>query len=365
MGVTLEIRGGPLAGKVIAVTTGQSVTVGRAPGRAEVALPQDTFLSGLHFAVECSASGCRVVDRKSSNGTFLNGARIQDAMLADGDEIKAGQTIFAVRILSDEKLSGLMSSQSATAPPSAKVSDPASPPGRRAPAKAQSDSPSSGGGPAARRTGQRVAPDAPAAPRVNSDLPADPPAREVAIPAVPASSPMPAASANASVGAKAEDQRVSNRVASAARSAAGGKFAVAMMGWSFRAVPAKWQVQEGLGLQSEEGEFPSSMAATQESLGGITLQQFVEFQINMLKGYLRDAKMEPVLPPRVGGAEESMAVDVRHKTKDGRELVYRRIYARSGGAVGVLTITALAGEMEQVLQRLRPALDGAEFQENK
>src|SRR5271157_3124247 len=104
MGVLLEISAGPFAGKKIAVVTGQTVTFGRGTGRAEFALPHDTFMSGVHFAVECGPSGCRVQDRKSSNGTFLNGGRIQDAMLANGDEIKGGGTIFAVKIVPDAKI---------------------------------------------------------------------------------------------------------------------------------------------------------------------------------------------------------------------------------------------------------------------
>jgi hypothetical protein len=138
--------------------------------------------------------------------------------------------------------------------------------------------------------------------------------------------------------------------------------AFSVMGWSFPEAPAEWHVQEGFGLQqSGHEEFPSSVAATEEFLGGITLQQFVESQISMLRGYLRDPKIEPTMPPRVGGADESMAVDVRHSTKDGRELVYRRIYARSGSSVGVLTVTTLAADFPQVLQSLQPVLDGAAF----
>jgi hypothetical protein len=134
------------------------------------------------------------------------------------------------------------------------------------------------------------------------------------------------------------------------------------MGWSFPAAPPEWLVQEGFGLQQRgHEEFPSSVAATEELLGGITLPQFVESQISMLRAYLRDARIEPTMPPRVGGADESMAVDVRHSTKDGRELVYRRIYARSGTSVGVLTVTTLANEFPQVLQSLQPLLDGAAF----
>jgi len=134
------------------------------------------------------------------------------------------------------------------------------------------------------------------------------------------------------------------------------------MGWSFPRIPAKWQVQEGLGLQAQEGDFPSSLAATQESLGGITLPEFVEFQINMLKNYLRDPAIEPVVPLRISGGEETLALDVRHKTKDGKELVYRRIYARNANAVGVLTVTALASELPQVMENLAPALNGVSFQ---
>jgi hypothetical protein len=135
------------------------------------------------------------------------------------------------------------------------------------------------------------------------------------------------------------------------------------MGWSFPAAPAEWQVQEGFGLQrAGQGEFPSSVAVTEEMLGGITLQQFVESQISMLRGYLRDPKIEATMPPQVDGADESMGMDVRHSTKDGRELAYRHIYARSGSSVGVLTVTTLASEFPQVLESLQPLLDGAAFQ---
>jgi hypothetical protein len=135
------------------------------------------------------------------------------------------------------------------------------------------------------------------------------------------------------------------------------------MGWSFFATPEQWQIQEEFGLQhAAEGEFPSSVVATQEHLGGISLQQFVESQISMLRQYLREPKIEPAMPPQIAGAEETMAVDVRHSTKDGKELVYRRIYARSGSSVGVLTVTTLASDLPQVLKTLQPLLDTAAFE---
>src|SRR5580704_3992639 len=126
MGVILEVKSGPLAGQKIALLTGHTLLVGRAAGRAQFAFPDDTFMSGVHFAVECAPQGCRVQDRKSSNGTFLNGARVADAMLANGDEIKGGQTIFTVKIVADAKLAALLPPQEIV-PPSGSQQQPIAP----------------------------------------------------------------------------------------------------------------------------------------------------------------------------------------------------------------------------------------------
>jgi FHA domain len=451
MGVILEIREGPMAGKVIGLKTGETVTVGRAAGRAQFALPHDTFMSGVHFAVECGPSGCRVQDRKSSNGTFLNGARIQDAMLANGDEIKSGQTIFAVKIVADAKLASLMPPQEVALPAASQPRPPASEP---APPSIPGQRPSVSE-PAARSSSEqrpRAAEPVPAPARFEEEPKDEPPrgAPEVQPPGSPFAAPEPPSPVMraADLGEEAADSRPARDAAvepaarkssevpglpaqdlppgreppgksalppveepphlraipsppavggqppragenlpavgaNRAKSPRGGeppagvapyiaeKFAerpglrgaaFSVMGWSFPAAPAEWQVQEGFGLQQSGHEgFPSSVAATEELLGGITLQQFVESQISMLRGYLRDPKIEPTMPPRVGGADESMAMDVRHSTKDGRELVYRRIYARSGSSVGVLTVTTLAADLPKVLQTLQPLLDGAAF----
>lgn len=101
MEVILEIQTGPRAGETIVIKDGQTVTVGRA-SIADFALPQDTFLSRVHFAVECANSTCRIVDRQSANGTLVNGARLSDPVVAsEGDIVLAGQTKFAVHIVSD------------------------------------------------------------------------------------------------------------------------------------------------------------------------------------------------------------------------------------------------------------------------
>ena len=422
MGVLLEINAGPMAGKKIAIVTGQTVTFGRAVGRAEFPLPHDTFMSGVHFAVECGSGGCRVQDRKSSNGTFLNGAKIQDAMLANGDEIKGGQTIFGVKIVADAKLASLMKPQEVAPFSAPQVSQPQAsepvPPAVISPARAEKEpinelikaahdpalfpqppriEPQVP--PLVRRNAnseqnaadQSSAPESPAqgssskpeAPARSARPPLEEPPISQAIPSMPrgSASPLEAVPKSSSGGENPPGLGVNPPRVSApppgvashiARKFGDGPLergdggprgaAFSVMGWSFPAAPAEWHLQEGFGLQqSGDEDFPSSMAATEELLGGITLQQFVESQISMLRGYLRNPKIEPTMPPRVVGADESLAMDVRHSTKDGRELVYRRIYARSGASVGVLTVTTLAGDLPQVLQSLQPLLEGAAF----
>jgi pSer/pThr/pTyr-binding forkhead associated (FHA) protein len=381
MGVLLEINAGPMAGKKIAIVTGQTVTFGRAAGRAEFPLPHDTFMSGVHFAVECGSGGCRVQDRKSSNGTFLNGAKIQDAMLANGDEIKGGQTIFAVKVVADAKLASLTAPQEVAPIPVPQVSQPqaskpappavissardeeeridetvkAAPepaPSQQAPRAEHQPPPKVVGNPERGRSeaDRNLAPDLPA----QASLAKPEPLPGAAVKPPRGSAPPPGVASH--IARKFGDGPLERGDGSLR----GAAFSV--MGWSFPGAPAEWHVQEGFGLQQSGHEnFPSSVAATEELLGGITLQQFVESQISMLRGYLRNPKIEPTMPPRVGGAEESLAMDVRHSTKDGRELVYRRIYARSGPSVGVLTVTTLAADLPQVLQSLQPLLDGAAF----
>ncbi|MGH9402252.1 MAG: FHA domain-containing protein [Terriglobia bacterium] len=95
----MEIKTGPRAGELIVVKEGESVTVGRTTN-AKFALPQDTFLSRVHFAVECSGSMCRLIDHQSANGTLLNDVKVgRPAELREGDMIMAGQTNFIVHLV--------------------------------------------------------------------------------------------------------------------------------------------------------------------------------------------------------------------------------------------------------------------------
>ena len=101
MRVILEIGTGALAGTKIPLKPGQPFRIGRTP-KADHTFPDDKLMSGLHFVIECTEKGCRIRDLNSSNGTFLNGKKVAEATLQNGDEIVAGRTKFLVRIESEK-----------------------------------------------------------------------------------------------------------------------------------------------------------------------------------------------------------------------------------------------------------------------
>jgi diguanylate cyclase (GGDEF)-like protein len=69
------------------------LVIGRDPQTAEIVLA-DPAVSGRHCAVETDgAGGFRVVDLASRNGTFLNGEKVAERSLAEGDKIFVGETV--------------------------------------------------------------------------------------------------------------------------------------------------------------------------------------------------------------------------------------------------------------------------------
>jgi len=70
------------------VLSKSSLTIGRSTA-SDINLI-DARISRTHARIECTPAGCRVVDLGSSNGTRLNGRRIQEADLQPGDLLTIG-----------------------------------------------------------------------------------------------------------------------------------------------------------------------------------------------------------------------------------------------------------------------------------
>jgi hypothetical protein len=189
--IYLEIMSGPLTGKQAAVPEDRALTVGRGE-RAGLAVPGDTRISGVHFAVEWDGKVCRVMDRRSTNGTTLNGNPVTEAIVREGDMIGAGDTKFVVRF-------GAQAQQpSPTAQPAAGSSPPPAAPAG-SPASRASASVPSVSVPAVPSVPQVPSINVPAVPAVPSgpSIPAMPGIAAVGVPAVLAGTGMPTAPAGA------------------------------------------------------------------------------------------------------------------------------------------------------------------------
>ena len=93
--VILEATAGPIVGKKIEVRAGSILRLGRT-AKSDYVIGDDSYLSSLHFAVECDGSQCRIRDLGSSNGTFVNGNQVTEIIVTDGDSVVAGGSTFLV-----------------------------------------------------------------------------------------------------------------------------------------------------------------------------------------------------------------------------------------------------------------------------
>lgn len=99
----LEILAGPHAGEVREFRDHETLVVGRAAD-AQWQLARDPLLSRYQFRLDVLPPLCLLQDLESSNGTLVNGNRVNEVELADGDAIQCGKTKFAVAARSCQPL---------------------------------------------------------------------------------------------------------------------------------------------------------------------------------------------------------------------------------------------------------------------
>ncbi len=92
----LTVHKGPAQGEIITAEQGSMFRVGR-QANADLSISDDRAMSGLHFALLCDKTRCRIRDLNSTNGTFVNGIRVNLVELHDRDTIRAGSSEFQVR----------------------------------------------------------------------------------------------------------------------------------------------------------------------------------------------------------------------------------------------------------------------------
>src|ERR1051326_6587716 len=91
MRVTLRVLEGPYRGREFTFDQHDTFLIGRSDN-AHLYLPDDRFFSRHHCLLEIAPPRCFLRDLGSTNGTFVNGQKVSEVFLRDGDRIQGGQT---------------------------------------------------------------------------------------------------------------------------------------------------------------------------------------------------------------------------------------------------------------------------------
>jgi serine/threonine-protein kinase len=100
MRVTLRVLEGPYRGREFSFDHHDTFLIGRSDN-AHLYLPDDRFFSRHHCLLEISPPRCFLRDLGSTNGTFVNGQKVSEIFLRNGDRIQGGQTVLEVQVVSD------------------------------------------------------------------------------------------------------------------------------------------------------------------------------------------------------------------------------------------------------------------------
>jgi eukaryotic-like serine/threonine-protein kinase len=100
MRVTLHVVAGPQTGRDFTFEQHDTFMIGRSED-AQFCLPHDRFFSRHHCILEIAPPQCFLRDLSSTNGTFVNGIRVETAHLKHGDRIQGGETVLEVEVTAD------------------------------------------------------------------------------------------------------------------------------------------------------------------------------------------------------------------------------------------------------------------------
>jgi DNA-binding NtrC family response regulator len=96
----LQVTSGPDEGRSM-VTDKERLRVGAHP-QNDLVLVEDRTASRHHFEIQYTERGYLLVDLNSTNGTFLDGRRIERAYLSPGSQIRAGSSVVTFSPIDEE-----------------------------------------------------------------------------------------------------------------------------------------------------------------------------------------------------------------------------------------------------------------------
>jgi hypothetical protein len=93
----VELPRGKLAGTKAILAPGEVLRVGRT-SFAQLVVPHDESLAGVHFELSWDGETCRILDKSCERGTFLGGESVTEAEVPHGAWIRAGRSDFTVHV---------------------------------------------------------------------------------------------------------------------------------------------------------------------------------------------------------------------------------------------------------------------------
>lgn len=113
MRVTLRVIAGPHVGREFVFDQHDTFLIGRSD-TAHLYLPDDRFFSRHHCLLEIAPPRCFLRDLGSMNGTYINGVKLPESYLRNGDQIQGGQTILGVEVTIDNEPTAVFNQQGTT-----------------------------------------------------------------------------------------------------------------------------------------------------------------------------------------------------------------------------------------------------------
>lgn len=95
--VTLRVIAGPHTGRTFSFEEHETFLIGRSED-AHFCLPEDRFFSRHHCLLEIAPPQIFIRDLGSTNGTYVNGVRVDAVHLKSGDRIQGGETVLEVEV---------------------------------------------------------------------------------------------------------------------------------------------------------------------------------------------------------------------------------------------------------------------------
>ncbi len=100
MQVILRVIAGPHTGRIFTFDQHDTFLIGRSES-ANFCLPEDRFFSRNHCLLEIAPPQIFLRDLGSTNGTYVNGLRVEAVHLKSGDRIQGGETVLEAEVHSD------------------------------------------------------------------------------------------------------------------------------------------------------------------------------------------------------------------------------------------------------------------------